>query len=230
VAFREKTDAEQAINTMNGEFLGTRAIRVNWANQKGGMSSSVERGPQPAPAYEVVVAQAPQYNSTVYVGNLTPYTTQDQLVSLFQQFGYIIEVRMQVERGFAFVKMDTHENAAMAIVQLQGKTTLNGRYIKCAWGKDRTHDQNSVFQTIQAGYGYPAGFPGYGMAQQQYPAVAPPTSGPGAQQWSGYASYDPYSYYGGYAGAGGMVGGAGQQQQVPSPGAPMASQQQQGFQ
>ena len=35
VAFRERTDAEQAIATMNGEWLGSRAIRVNWANQKG---------------------------------------------------------------------------------------------------------------------------------------------------------------------------------------------------
>ena len=34
LAFRDKTDAEQAIATMNGEWLGSRAIRVNWANQK----------------------------------------------------------------------------------------------------------------------------------------------------------------------------------------------------
>jgi RNA recognition motif-containing protein len=34
-AFRDKTDAEQAIATMNGEWLGTRAIRCNWATQKG---------------------------------------------------------------------------------------------------------------------------------------------------------------------------------------------------
>lgn len=34
-AFRDKTDAEQAIATMNGEWLGSRAIRCNWATQKG---------------------------------------------------------------------------------------------------------------------------------------------------------------------------------------------------
>lgn len=34
LAFRDRTDAEQAIATMNGEWLGSRAIRVNWANQK----------------------------------------------------------------------------------------------------------------------------------------------------------------------------------------------------
>jgi hypothetical protein len=35
------------------------------------------------------------------------------------------------------VKLDTHEHAAMAIVQLQGQM-VHGRPIKCSWGKDRT--------------------------------------------------------------------------------------------
>ncbi|KAG8750609.1 hypothetical protein FRC12_012804 [Ceratobasidium sp. 428] len=100
LAFRDKTDAEQAIATMNGEWLGARAIRVNWANQKtqsgggGGMpvgmhsmdggSMGMGGGPMgggvPAPmnfqggplSYESVVAQTPAYNTTVYVGNLVP--------------------------------------------------------------------------------------------------------------------------------------------------------------
>jgi nucleolysin TIA-1/TIAR len=41
LAFRDRADAEQAIATMNGEWLGNRAIRVNWANSKtGGMDNS----------------------------------------------------------------------------------------------------------------------------------------------------------------------------------------------
>ena len=39
VAFRDKSDAEQAIATMNGEWLGSRTIRVNWANQRTQTSS-----------------------------------------------------------------------------------------------------------------------------------------------------------------------------------------------
>jgi nucleolysin TIA-1/TIAR len=152
LAFRDKTDAEQAIATMNGEWLGSRAIRVNWANQKtqGGpattstgspMSSS---GTAPAPmnfmggplSYETVVTQTPAFNTTVYVGNLVPYCTQADLIPLFQSIGYLSEIRMQADRGFAFVKLDTHEHAAMAIVQLQGQM-VHGRPIKCSWGKDR---------------------------------------------------------------------------------------------
>jgi len=159
LAFREKTDAEQAIATMNGEWLGSRAIRVNWANQKtqgapgappgmGGMGMSaapaMRYGEAPAPmnwagggaTYDSVVTQTPAYNTTVYVGNLVPYCTQADLIPLFQSIGYLSEIRMQSDRGFAFVKLDTHEHAALAIVQLQGQM-VHGRPIKCSWGKDR---------------------------------------------------------------------------------------------
>lgn len=155
---RDKADAEKAIATMNGEWLGSRAIRVNWANQKtqtGGSRSLMGIGggsPGSAPggagsngfqagplSFEQVAAQTPEYNTTVYVGNLIPYTTQADLIPLFQSFGYIVEVRMQADRGFAFVKLDTHQNAALAITSLQNQL-VHGRPIKCSWGKDRQTD------------------------------------------------------------------------------------------
>src|SRR3984885_16069058 len=82
-------------------------------------------------SYDMVVQQTPQWQTTCYVGNLTPYTTQNDLVPLFQNFGYVVETRFQSDRGFAFVKMDTHENAAMAICQLSGYN-VNGRPLKCS--------------------------------------------------------------------------------------------------
>lgn len=75
-------------------------------------------------------------NTTIYIGNLLPSVTQADLIPLFQSFGYIIEIRMQPDRGFAFVKLDSHENACLAIVNLQGRD-LGGRGMKCSWGKDR---------------------------------------------------------------------------------------------
>jgi nucleolysin TIA-1/TIAR len=157
LAFRDKTDAEQAIATMNGEWLGSRAIRVNWANQKtqgapgmGGMPSpspttSGFGSPVPPPytglgggmGYDGgMMGQASGFNTTVYVGNLAPFTTQADLIPLFQSVGYLQEVRMQSDRGFAFIKLDTHEHAAQAIMQLQGQL-IHGRPIKCSWGKDK---------------------------------------------------------------------------------------------
>ncbi|KDE09518.1 hypothetical protein MVLG_00416 [Microbotryum lychnidis-dioicae p1A1 Lamole] len=145
LAFRDKTDAEQAIATMNGEWLGTKAIRVNWANSKnGGQPGAPSASPMgtthaatSAPAsYDQIVSQAPSFNSTIYVGNLVPFVSQADLIPLFQGFGYIVEIRMQADRGFAFVKLDTHENAANAIINLTG-TNVHGRPLKCSWGKDK---------------------------------------------------------------------------------------------
>lgn len=149
VAFRERQDAEKALSSMDGEWLGSRAIRCNWANQKGqpsisqqqamtamGMTPTTPFGHHHFPthgvqSYEMIVSQTPQWQTTCYVGNLTPYTTQNDLVPLFQNFGYVVETRFQADRGFAFVKMDTHENAAMAICQLSGYN-VNGRPLKCS--------------------------------------------------------------------------------------------------
>ncbi|PWY81356.1 hypothetical protein BO83DRAFT_174967 [Aspergillus eucalypticola CBS 122712] len=193
VAFRERSDADKALSAMDGEWLGSRAIRCNWANQKGQPSISQQQamaamGMTPTTAfghhhfpthgiqsYDMVVQQTPQWQTTCYVGNLTPYTTQTDLVPLFQNFGYVIETRLQADRGFAFIKMDTHENAAMAICQLNGYN-VNGRPLKCSWGKDRPptgqfdnfsgQQSNSGFSSTPTPYFPQYGGPGAPMTPQ----------------------------------------------------------------
>ena len=150
VAFRDRGDAEKALSSMDGEWLGSRPIRCNWANQKGQPSMSqvnalASMGMTPTTpfaghhhfptdgiqSYDMVLAQTPSWQTTAYVGNLTPYTTPQDVVPLFANFGYVVESRFQADRGFAFIKMDSHENAAMAICHLQGYN-VNGRPIKCS--------------------------------------------------------------------------------------------------
>lgn len=187
VAFRDKSDAEKGLSSMDGEWLGSRSIRCNWANQKGqpsisqqqamasmGMTPTTPFGHHHFPthgiqSYDMIVQQTPQWQTTVYVGNLTPYTSATDLVPLFQNFGYVQETRFQSDRGFAFIKMDTHENAAMAICQLNGYQ-VNGRPLKCSWGKDRPptgqFDNFSPNQAPNSAFGQsPAAFfPQYGTA------------------------------------------------------------------
>ncbi|KAI7061874.1 hypothetical protein KC327_g13813 [Hortaea werneckii] len=182
---------------MDGEWLGSRAIRCNWANQKGQPSFSQQQAmaqmgltpttpyghhsfpTQGAQSYEMIVQQTPQWQTTCYVGNLTPYTTQNDLVPLFQNFGYVTETRFHSDRGFAFVKMDSHENAAMAICQLSGYN-VNGRPLKCSWGKDRPptgqFDGYSPAQGPQSGFPPTpqAFFPQYGQANPMSPQAQTP--------------------------------------------------------
>jgi nucleolysin TIA-1/TIAR len=134
VVYKEKADAEKALAGMNGQWLGSRAIRCNWANQKGQCRleiqftlrsmrqdhcefvyllinfSSLGQTATPAPIpgqvlpIEIVISQAPAYVTTVYVGNLPPNLTQEEIAPVFGQFGIVHEIKMQADRGFAFVK------------------------------------------------------------------------------------------------------------------------------
>ncbi|KAK8041838.1 hypothetical protein PG993_006361 [Apiospora rasikravindrae] len=239
VAFRDRTDAEKALSSMDGEWLGSRAIRCNWANQKGqpsiaqqqamaamGMTPTTPYGHHHFPthgiqSYDMIVNQTPAWQTTVYVGNLTPYTTQNDLVPLFSNFGYVTESRFQADRGFAFIKMDTHENAAMSICQLNGYN-VNGRPLKCSWGKDKTPSAGG------AGGGFDPSQQAY--SPQKRPGSRPPTpvplrptsltqfggqqqgyAGPPAQSPAGYGGQPPMGYAGPPS-----AGGYGRGQQAPN--------------
>ncbi|KAI9337155.1 putative polyadenylated RNA protein [Zopfochytrium polystomum] len=203
VSFREKPDADQAIVTMNGQWLGARQIRVNWANHKTQSNSApatqagnpmggggVGGGKPDMQNYQSVVAQTPPYVTTVYIGNMTPNTTQQDLMQLFSQFGVIVEVKIQAEKGYGFVKFQSHENAAVAICSLNG-TVVHGRSLKCSWGRDRAPDGYAMppqplgFQPQQqwaysgVGPNYSArppqmGAENYGSAPAQYWNAPPP--------------------------------------------------------
>ncbi|KAI0202254.1 hypothetical protein F4808DRAFT_84494 [Astrocystis sublimbata] len=235
VAFRDRGDAEKALSSMDGEWLGSRAIRCNWANQKGqpsiaqqqalsamGMTPTTPYGHHHFPthgiqSYDMIVNQTPGWQTTCYVGNLTPYTTQTDLVPLFQNFGYVTESRFQADRGFAFIKMDTHENAAMAICQLNGYN-VNGRPLKCSWGKDKTPNNPqggfdpSQQQAFSPQSAQPSAYPGtpstfFPQYGGQYGGQQPAYGGPPAQSPAGYGA-QPMGY-GGPPSAGGY--GRGQQ-------------------
>ncbi|WEW61688.1 E3 ubiquitin-protein ligase pub1 [Emydomyces testavorans] len=238
VAFRERADAEKALSSMDGEWLGSRAIRCNWANQKGqpsisqqqamaamGMTPTTPFGHHHFPthgvqSYDMVIQQTPQWQTTCYVGNLTPYTTQNDLVPLFQNFGYVVETRFQADRGFAFVKMDTHENAAMAICQLNGYN-VNGRPLKCSWGKDRPptgqfdyspqQGANPAFNSGTSPY-----FPQYGGPGGPLTPQGPNPAGRGWDQ-SG-ANFGPGMTGQGYGQVPGGATGYGRGQNNPGPG------------
>lgn len=87
-------------------------------------------------SYDIVLRQTPSWQTTVYLGNIAHFTQQADLIPLLQNFGFIVDFKFHPEKGCAFVKYDSHERAALAIVQLAG-FTINGRPLKCGWGKDR---------------------------------------------------------------------------------------------
>ena len=92
----------------------------------------------------------------IYVGNLSPDATEDELRQEFEAFGKVDSVRIEKDRrsgqprGFGFVEMPTEAEGQAAIKGLKERTcvhhwvidtlTMNGIYharcIKCAAEKD----------------------------------------------------------------------------------------------
>lgn len=137
VSFANQQDAEAALQTMPGEWLGGRQIRLNWAlhKQQPVKHPGPAAGLTPAQTYEYVFRQTPAWQTTVYIGNLPQLLSQADLVPLLQNYGYIVDLKFHPDKGCAFVKYDTHEGATYAIMQLAGYA-LNGRVLKSGWGKD----------------------------------------------------------------------------------------------
>ncbi len=73
-------------------------------------------------------------NSRLYVGNLSPEVTEENLRSLFSKSGTVAEVKLMLDpvtnqsRGFAFVTMATPESAAAALRDFHCHG-IGGRYI-----------------------------------------------------------------------------------------------------
>lgn len=229
VAYRNQDGAVRAISEMDGEWLGSRQIRVNWANQKGQPSMAQSQAMQhagimpaavpgygvppmsAAPAgkndYQSVYNGAPINVVTVYVGNLTPFTTNQDLNPLFSNFGNIVEIRYQQDRGYAFIKFGTHDEAASAIMNLNGYI-LNGRPLKCSvslsstfseqpltviqWGRDRQSDRANASGPHSGAPPSAGPHPGYGYGDQ-FPQSTPNSAYP-------HTPAGPYPPYGGYGG------------------------------
>jgi len=201
VAFRDMADATQAMRMMTGVWLGSRAIRCNWANQKsnqatGGTGASKSSGGRSSD-FESVLNQTPLSNTTIYIGNLSPETTERQIRDVFEEYGRIEEVRIQGDKGYAFARYGTHQTAATAILNGTGKI-IGMRTIRCSWGKEKSQDSNN------------SGSSGYNSSMPMMPMMPNPYGGGypmmnyGPPQGNNYAQGN----YGNYGGGGyGNYGG-----------------------
>jgi RNA recognition motif-containing protein len=72
-------------------------------------------------------------NSTVFVGDLSEYVTEDELRSFFQGFDEITYVKIPPGKGCGFVQFIQRDAAEMAINQMQGYPIGNSR-IRLSWG------------------------------------------------------------------------------------------------
>lgn len=73
----------------------------------------------------------------LYVGNLTPDVTEEELTELFLPYGEITEIFMNMEKNYAFVRVDYFSNAEKAKRELDG-TSRKNRILKIRFAPNAT--------------------------------------------------------------------------------------------
>jgi RNA recognition motif. (a.k.a. RRM, RBD, or RNP domain) len=162
VRFSSEEDQQLALSQMQGVYCGNRPMRISTATPKnkggpggpggpGGMGMQQGGGPMgypPAmgggPPMGFYNQQQPMNqftdpnNTTVFVGGLSGYVTEDELRSFFQGFGEITYVKIPPGKGCGFVQFVQRHAAEMAINQMQGYPIGNSR-VRLSWGRSQNN-------------------------------------------------------------------------------------------
>lgn len=186
VSFVKKAEAENAIQAMNGQWLGSRSIRTNWSTRKPPPPRTDKPSQRNKQAtYEEVYNQSSPTNCTVYCGGFTNGITEELMQKTFSPFGIIQDIRVFKDKGYAFIRFATKESATHAIENVHN-SDINGQTVKCFWGKENgglgpdtsasgsPQGQNYGYGYGQGCYWYPQGYPPQGYVQGYY------------QQYGGY--------------------------------------------
>ncbi|XP_049530270.1 nucleolysin TIAR [Anopheles darlingi] len=145
VSFVKKAEAENAIQMMNGQWLGSRSIRTNWSTRKPPAPRDNSKGIKSGktPGFEEIYNNTSPTNTTVYCGGFPPNTITDELIQKhFAQFGQIHDTRVFKDKGYAFIRFANKESAARAIEGTHN-SEVQGHPVKCYWGKENGGDVNS---------------------------------------------------------------------------------------
>jgi len=194
VRFTEEADQQRALGEMQGVYCGNRPMRISTAtpknkNQGGGpgpMGGMPGAGPMgmypmggpPQMNYGQPYGQQQQpmnqftdpNNTTVFVGGLSGYVTEDELRSFFQGFGEITYVKIPPGKGCGFVQFVQRHAAEMAINQMQGYPIGNSR-VRLSWG--RSQNNSGPAGTPYRPAPPPPVYPSMGMPPQHYGNFAP---------------------------------------------------------
>ncbi|KAM3741145.1 hypothetical protein ACB098_08G153400 [Castanea mollissima] len=197
VKFSDEAERNRAMTEMNGLYCSTRPMRISAATPKKTTAFqpyatpkvySVAAYPTTAPA--VLPAEYDVNYTTIFVGNLDPNVTEEELKQTFLQFGEIAYVKIPVGKGCGFVQFGTRASAEEAIQKMQGKM-IGQQIVRISWGRSPTAKQDvpgSWGQQVDpsqwsAYYGYGQGYDAYTYGATQDPSLYAYNS------YGGYANY-----------------------------------------
>lgn len=173
VRFAEEMDQQRALTEMQGVFCGNRPMRISTATpkNKGGPNPMQQMMGAPLAVVPNGAGAVNQFNdpnnTTVFVGGLSGYVTEEELRGFFQGFGEITYVKIPPGKGCGFVQFVHRQSAEMAISQMQGYPIGNSR-VRLSWGRSQSD------KTTGAGRPQPPLMGGAGM---QFGSYGSPVAG-----------------------------------------------------
>ena len=94
-------------------------------------------------------------NTTIFIGGVSPYASEEDIVNYFLPFGDISSVKMVPAKACAFIQFISHYSAEQAIENMNG-FILGASKLKVSWGrgpdavKTNVRAQMPVHSIIQA--------------------------------------------------------------------------------
>ncbi|KAL3647570.1 Polyadenylate-binding protein rbp47b' [Castilleja foliolosa] len=198
VKFADEIERNRAMVEMNGRYCSARPMRISAAAAKktatGAPQYAAAQAIYPAPVYAAQVQTVPVdndlNNTTVYIGNLDPNVTEEELRQIFLQFGDIIYVKIPAAKGCGFVQFAARTSAEESIQRMQG-TVIGQQVVRLSWGRSPTAKQDvsgvwgqTADPNLSAYYGYGQGYDPYAYGATQDPS---------AYAYGAYAGYTQYT-------------------------------------
>lgn len=129
VDYDDHDTAQTAMEKFRGTTIYGKLLTIDWARAAGrdGNARAEE-----AAAY------------CLFVGNLSPDVSDDQLLNAFSQFGSCVSAKCAKDpvtnktQGFAFVSFQQRPHAAAAMDEMNGQV-LNNRPLRVEWAKGKTN-------------------------------------------------------------------------------------------
>ncbi|KAJ7898717.1 hypothetical protein B0H13DRAFT_1623055 [Mycena leptocephala] len=120
VRFGEEADQQRALVEMHGLYCLSRPMRISPATPKS-KTSQVHGifGTLIGPNW-VQLSSTDPYNTTVFVGGLSPLVGEDTLKTFFVPFGEIHYVKVPIGKRCGFVQFVRKVDAQKAIEKMQG--------------------------------------------------------------------------------------------------------------
>ncbi|XP_022754256.1 polyadenylate-binding protein RBP47B'-like [Durio zibethinus] len=198
VKFSDEIERNRAMTEMNGVYCSTRAMRISAATPKKttGLQQQyvVAKAVYPAPAYVTPVQMLPpdndNTNTTIFIGNLDPNVTEEELKQFFLPLGEILFVKIPVAKGCGFVQFATRTSAEEAIQRMQGQM-IGQQVVRISWGRSPTAKQDLPGSWgTQVDPSQWSAYYGYGQGYDPYAYGA--TQDPSLYAYGAYAGYAQY--------------------------------------